>query len=274
MTRPLRVAAACLLVLVTATVACGPRHVKTGRRVIVLGVDGLDYELVRNLIAQGRMPHFEELSRSGGFTPLQTTVPPQSPVAWSTFITGLDPGRHGIFDFIHRDPKTMTPYLSTSRTESSGRNLKLGAWQFPLTAGRVELLREGRPFWDALEQRGVETTVVRMPANFPPSGTATRELSGMGTPDLLGTYGTFSFFTSELLPPDSRASGGVIVPVTVADGVVSASIDGPDNPYRVQPEKTAVPFTAYVDPTKQMHSSSSAASGGCFASANGATGSR
>ena len=90
---------------------------KTGRRVIVLGVDGMDYDLVRDLMARGRMPHFAQLAQSGAFAPLRTTVPPQSPVAWSTFITGLDPGRTGIFDFIHRDPKTMEPFLSTSRAE-------------------------------------------------------------------------------------------------------------------------------------------------------------
>ena len=61
----------------------------------------------------------------------------------------------------------------------------------------MELLRKGRAFWDLLGEHGIDTTIVRMPANFPPSGTATRELSGMGTPDLLGTYGTFSFYTSD-----------------------------------------------------------------------------
>jgi len=104
-----------------------------------------------------RRLHFAQLAQSGGFAPLRTTVPPQSPVAWSTFITGLDPGRTAIFDFIHRDPKTMEPFLSTSRTESSGRNIRIGRWQFPLTAGRVELLRKGRPFWAVLDQRGVDT---------------------------------------------------------------------------------------------------------------------
>ena len=89
------------------------------------------------------------------------------------------------------------------------------------------------------EEHGIETTIVRMPANFPPSGTATRELSGMGTPDLLGTYGTFSFFSSEPLAFDPNAlSGGVRVPVSVADGQVHATIEGPDNIYRVEPQKT------------------------------------
>jgi predicted AlkP superfamily phosphohydrolase/phosphomutase len=167
-----------------------------GNRVIVLGFDGMDYRVARDLMARGRMPNFSRLAASGGFSPLATTTPPQSPVAWSSFITGLDPGAHGIFDFVHRDPRTMTPYLSTTRTEASARTLTIGSWQFPLSSPRVTLLRNGRPFWEVLEAHGIRTTIIRMPANFPPSGTATRELSGMGTPDVLGTYGTFSFFSS------------------------------------------------------------------------------
>ena len=78
---------------------------------IVLGFDGLDFEVTRQLIEAGRLPAFSRLAASGGFSSLGTTIPPQSPVAWSTFITGRDPGEHGIFDFVHRDPKTMEPYL-------------------------------------------------------------------------------------------------------------------------------------------------------------------
>jgi predicted AlkP superfamily phosphohydrolase/phosphomutase len=229
---------------------CGTGHVKTSRRVVVLGVDGLDYQLVRDLMARGRMPHFTRLAKSGGFSALATSIPPQSPVAWSTFITGLDPGQHGIFDFIHRDPKTMAPFLSTSRTEAGGRKITLGRWQFPLQAGRVELLRRGQPFWDVLERHGIETTIIRMPADFPPSRTATRELSGMGTPDLLGTYGTFSFFTSQPSAFEGKTvSGGIVVPVDLAGGVVRAAIEGPDNPYSIDPLKTRVEFTAYLDRT-------------------------
>ena len=106
-----------------ATLACaigmpGVRRSSIGRRVIVLGFDGLDFSFTRDLMARGRLPHFAQLAARGSFAPLGTSVPPQSPVAWSSFITGLDPGGHGIFDFIHRDPKTMTPYLSTSKTEA------------------------------------------------------------------------------------------------------------------------------------------------------------
>jgi predicted AlkP superfamily phosphohydrolase/phosphomutase len=225
----------------------------TGPRVIVLGFDGLDYDLTRQLMAAGRMPAFAKLASAGTFAPLGTTVPPQSPVAWSTFITGLDPGGHGIFDFIHRDPKTMQPFLSTTKTEEGGRTLKLGRWQFPLSGGSVELLRRGRPFWEVLEQRGIETTIIRMPANFPPSGTATRELSGMGTPDILGTYGTFTFYTSEPFAFGGRSlSGGTVRGVDVVDGVVQSTLEGPDNPFLIAPEKIVSPFSAYIDAEKRF----------------------
>ena len=241
--RLLLIACICALVL-----PLGCSRAANSKRVIVLGFDGLDYDLTKSLIDRGRLPNFARLALSGGFSPLGTSIPPQSPVAWSTFITGLDPGGHGIFDFIHRDPTTMVPYLSTSKTEGSSRTLPIGDWQIPLSGGSVQLLRQGQPFWELLEERGIETTIVRMPANFPPSGTATRELSGMGTPDLLGTYGTFSFYTSELFAFGGRTlSGGTVYPVTVQGGVVRASLYGPDNPFRTAPEKITAEFTIYVD---------------------------
>ena len=219
-----------------------------GRRVIVLGFDGMDYRVTSALMARGLMPNFSKLAASGSFSSLATTMPPQSPVAWSSFITGLDPGGHGIFDFIHRDPSEMTPYLSTTRTEPPAHTLKMIGWQLPLSSAKVTLLRDGRPFWDVLEQHGVRTTIIRMPANFPPSGLATRELSGMGTPDLLGTYGTFTFFSSAP-PEDSRTlSGGRLVTVDVIDRVVRAELTGPDHPYRTPARALTQPLTAYLDP--------------------------
>jgi len=218
-----------------------------GRKVIVLGFDGLDHELTRQMLDTGRLPGLARLAETGGFSALGTSIPPQSPVAWSSFITGLDPGGHGIFDFIHRDPKTMLPYLSTSKTEG-GRTIGVGRWQIPLSSGTVELLRQGRPFWEVLESRGVPTTIIRMPANFPPSGTATRELSGMGTPDLLGTYGTFALYTSEPFAfAGQTLSGGVVHQVKPRNGIVSAALEGPDNPFLKQPEKVRAEFTAHLD---------------------------
>ena len=110
----------------------------------------------------------------------------------------------------------------------------------------MELLREGQPFWDVLEQHGVETTIVRMPANFPPSGTSTRELSGMGTPDILGTYGTFSFFTSSAnVSTDRSLAGGAIYSVPLVDGVVHGTLEGPENPFLDEREHVTAEFTVY-----------------------------
>ena len=242
-----------LAALVAGGAACTGSPQPSGRRVIVLGFDGLDYAVTRELMARGRLPNFSRLAAAGNFAPLGTSIPPQSPVAWSTFITGLDPGGHGIFDFVHRDPATMLPYLSTSRTEAPGLTIKLGKWQFPLKPGRVELLRRGRPFWEILESRGVETTIVRMPANFPPSGTATRELSGMGTPDVLGTYGTFSFFTSAPDASTNRSlSGGVVYAVDTSNGVLHGALEGPDNPFLIVPEKVRAPFELHISADRRF----------------------
>jgi predicted AlkP superfamily phosphohydrolase/phosphomutase len=217
-------------------------------RVVVLGFDGMDYELTKEMMAEGRLPHLARLAAQGTFQALGTSTPPQSPVAWSNFITGMDAGGHGIFDFIHRDPRTMIPYLSTTRPEPSEKKLEFGKYQFPLTEDKMELLRFGTPFWEVLEKKGIPTTIMRMPANFPPSGTATRELSGMGTPDVIGSYGTFSYYTSD--PAAFRGkdvSGGTIYGVTVSDGIVKGMLQGPKNPFLVKPQEASAGFTVYID---------------------------
>jgi predicted AlkP superfamily phosphohydrolase/phosphomutase len=239
---------ACVILLGVATLACG-RAPDNAQRVVVLGFDGMDYGLTTTLMAEGRMPNFSKLAAEGSFGPLGTSVPPQSPVAWSNFITGQDPGAHGIFDFVHRDPETKVPYLSTSRTVPPSRTLQIGRYQVPLSGGRVELLRHGRPFWEDLEARGVKTTIIRMPANFPPSGTAHRELSGMGTPDLAGTYGTFTYYSSELFAFGGRPlSGGRLQRVHVREHTVRSTLRGPDNPFLAEPSPLEAEFVAYLDP--------------------------
>ncbi|HUU36476.1 MAG TPA: alkaline phosphatase family protein, partial [Vicinamibacterales bacterium] len=197
-------------------------------------------------------PHLSKLAATGTYHALATSTPPLSPVAWSTFITGMDPGEHGIFDFIHREPTTLESFLSTSRTVPPGRMLTLGPYQLPLSAGHVELLRGGTAFWDVLEARGIETSIMRMPANFPPSGTATHELSGMGTPDMLGTYGIFTLFSSrpEVFERQDVA-GGVVQPIDVIDGIARGRIEGPPHPYLVKATPLTVAFAAHVDRDQQ-----------------------
>ena len=240
-----------LLAIAMSSATCG-RSGSTSRRVIVLGFDGMDYDLTRQFMAEGKLPNLQRLAESGGFSPLTTSIPPQSPVAWSEFITGMDAGGHGIYDFMHRDTTTMVPYLSTSRSSDPSRTIKLGRWQLPLSGGTVELLRHGTAFWEVLEQNGIPTTVMRMPANYPPSGTASRELSGMGTPDLLGTYGTFSFFTTVPERITEDVSGGVVYRAELVDNVLDATLVGPPNPFLIEGDSVRADFKVYADPTRPV----------------------
>ncbi len=242
--------AMCVWSCLAWTAACDRSRPGQTRAVIVLGFDGLDYELTRTLMAAGRLPHLSRLAKEGGFSPLATTFPPQSPVAWSTFTTGLDSSGHGIFDFVHRDPATLEPYLSTTRADAPSWIVPFGRWQFPLRGGRVVSLRQGQPFWAALHAEAIPTTIMRMPANYPPSGQATHELSGMGTPDLLGTYGTFSFYTSDPFLAAGEVAGGSVTRVRVRDDRVDAFIDGPPNPLRRSGDRLTVPLTVYRDPVE------------------------
>ena len=104
-----------LLFMLGVARADAPRHA------VVLGVDGLDPVMTRELTERGLLPNIKRVMSSGGFMPLATANPPQSPVAWSNFITGMDPGGHGLFDFLAMDRKTMLPYLSSSRVAPATR---------------------------------------------------------------------------------------------------------------------------------------------------------
>jgi len=217
---------------------------------VVIGIDGMDPRLLKDYADRGMMPHFAALMARGWFEPLETTIPPQSPVAWSAFITGMDPGGYGIFDFIHRDPKTYLPVFSAARVSEPQRALRIGNWILPLSAGRTELLRKGKAFWQILDQHGVPNTIMRVPANFPPAQCKGRTLSGMGTPDLAGTYGTFSFFTDSDAFDSVEVSGGTVQPVAVKDGRVSAELAGPPNTMKKGHPVMTCPFTVDVDPER------------------------
>jgi predicted AlkP superfamily phosphohydrolase/phosphomutase len=76
---------------------------------VILGFDGADAKMTERWMDEGKLPHLAQLRRQGAFAPLLSTIPSQTPVSWSTFSTGLNPGRHGIFDFLKRDPQTYHP---------------------------------------------------------------------------------------------------------------------------------------------------------------------
>ena len=191
-------------ILCTTNIACNdaPRAKSHGKQVIVLGFDGMDPKLSTEMINQGLLPNFSKLADTGSFKPLGTSTPPQSPVAWTTFTTGTNPGEHGIFDFIHRDPDTYSPKFSTSNISSGDVwAIPWGHWKLPVWGeSTLAIARNGRAFWEYLTEAGINAHIYRMPANYPPSESPGPgdfvTLTDMGTPDLTGSPGESSFYTS------------------------------------------------------------------------------
>ena len=221
-------------------------------KVIILGIDGLDPDLLTKFMAEGKMPNFARLAQQGSFRRLTTSIPPQSPVAWSNLITGMNAGGHGIFDFIHRDPKTFQLYFSTSKVEGPKHSLHVGSWVIPLGSGSAEQLRHGKAFWELLDERNVPNYVYRIPANFPPIAAKGKTLSGMGTPDLRGTYGTFTFYTDDPTAAVGAVEGGEVVQVEVKNNRVATNLIGPDNTFRRNAPAATEPLTVDVDPLESV----------------------
>ncbi len=222
------------------------------KKVIVLGIDGMDPQLLKRFIQEGRMPNFASLIQQGSFRELTTSIPPQSPVAWSNLITGMNAGGHGIFDFIHRDPKSMELYFSASKVGPPKHSIHLGSWVVPLGGGTAEQLRKGEAFWQVLDEHDIPNSVFRIPSNFPPVPAKGATLSGMGTPDLRGTYGTFSFYTDDPTAAAGAVEGGQIVPVQVENSQVTANLIGPDNTFRKGSPPATEEFRVAVDPVEAV----------------------
>ncbi|MCE9594173.1 MAG: alkaline phosphatase family protein [Planctomycetes bacterium] len=179
------------------------------KRVIVLGLDGFDPGLAKKYMDEGRMPNLKKLADEGVFSPLDTACPSISPVAWSTFATGVDASRHNIYDFLTRDPCSYFPILSSTDIRTVPRTLNLGFAKVPFgTKPLYRSLQKSQPFWKLLGQRYVWSSIIRVPITFPPqpfkNGTL---LSGMCVPDLLGTQGSFSFYSTKTRAAGTRIGG-------------------------------------------------------------------
>ena len=209
--------------------------------VFVIGVDGMDPTIVQRLIDEGRMPNFEKLAKEGSFQKLGTANPPQSPVAWSSFVTGMDPGGHGIFDFIHRDPATYLPISSaTPPAGEPGAAIRFFGYVIPLSSEELVNNRGGTPWWDLLTDAGIDTEVYRIPGNFPTPESEAKVLDGMGTVDIRGGFGTYTLYT-DVLPEKENPKGDIEI-VSVQDldldgtpETVTSVLRGPPDQFRMEP---------------------------------------
>jgi len=215
------------------------------KKVVILGLDGLDPKIAKGFIEQGKLPNFAKLAEKGCFKPLATTVPSMSPVAWSSFQTGVNPGKHNIFDFLTRDKKNYMPKLSSVDIRGPKRFLKLGKYQLPLGKGDVRLLRKSKPFWKTLGEYGVFSSVIRVPITFPPEKFRGTQLSAMCVPDLRGTQGMFSFYTSRAAE-DTEHTGGENFYVTRNNGTIKTELIGCPNPLLNDSPVMKCPFTITI----------------------------
>jgi predicted AlkP superfamily phosphohydrolase/phosphomutase len=201
------------------------------RKVIVIGLDGLEPKIVEPMVDRGELPNLAKLRAAGGYSTVRTTFPAQTPVAWSTFATGTNPGGHGIFDFIRRNPKTYLPDLAFNRYEQKSA----------FVPPKAVNLRRGTTVWNLLTAAGIPSVVLRCPCSYPPDSLNGRMLSGMGVPDLRGGLGTATFYTtaSDATPGESE---NVVKLTAESGGEIRTHIIGPRNPKRgsgLRPDLTA-----------------------------------
>jgi predicted AlkP superfamily phosphohydrolase/phosphomutase len=158
------------------------------KKVIVIGLDGLEPGIVEAMLERGELPNLARIRAAGSYSRLKTTYPAQTPVAWSSFVTGTNPGGHGIFDFICRDPETYLPDVALTRFERP---------KSMLAQPRVINRRQGVPLWQTLSGAGIPSTVLRCPCTFHPESLQGRMLAGVGVPDLRGSQSKGTFYTQD-----------------------------------------------------------------------------
>ena len=182
-------------------------------RTIIIGFDSFDPATFERLEAAGKMPNLSKFVKEGGYSRLEVCSPPQTEVSWTCIATGVDPGSHGIFDFVHRDPKTYTPYVSILPTKQS----VLGEQFLPPYTTKTL-------FHEAADM-GYPATALWWPALFParpelPVAT----IPGLGTPDIRGQLGVGTYLTTK---PQEKKKVKVIGLEPGSLGKFSANLEGP-----------------------------------------------
>jgi predicted AlkP superfamily phosphohydrolase/phosphomutase len=134
------------------------------RRVIVIGLDGATFDLIRPWIEDGTMPTLKRLMQKGASGVLTTTLPPISSSAWVSFATGKNPGKHGLVDFVH--PRQNSYQISIVSPQQ----------------------RASKAIWNLLSEKGRKVGVVGMPVTYPPEEVNGYMVSDFLTPSASDDY--------------------------------------------------------------------------------------
>ncbi|MFA5430158.1 MAG: alkaline phosphatase family protein [Candidatus Omnitrophota bacterium] len=236
---------AAVIVLLFILGGVSMRHNKNIRhkKVVVIGVDALDPALLEEFIAGNMLPNLARLAAEGAYSRLETTVPSESVVAWTSFSTGLRPGGHGIFDFVMR------------KEGARGHGLYLSLNEVQNNSGRPAVSRcnKGRFFWEVLSDSRIYNEVYFCPNTFPPGRLHGRIISGMGVPDITGTNGRSFFYTSERPKVETGDDRCRVVNVDTILEETAAWIYGPllSSAGNERPENARIPMTIEIDAAKQ-----------------------
>jgi predicted AlkP superfamily phosphohydrolase/phosphomutase len=225
-----------LLALVTValgvTAACGPSRPpgRVRRKLVVLGFDGMDPRLVQKWMDEGKLPNMQKLTKdSGGVRALGTTHSPESPTAWASFATGVNAGKHNIYDFLVRDTKTYLPDLGMVTREPPRFLFNF----IPVSKPDIRSIRGGTSFWVTAGRAGVRSSMLTVPVTYPPEDVPNGELlSGLPLPDIRGTMGTFYYFGTDLsrYEEGSTEFGGILKRLVFDGDTAETELVGPPNP--------------------------------------------
>ena len=202
---------------------------KYTQKLIILGFDGMEPTLAERWMAEGRLPNLAKLASQGGFYRLGTTHSPESPTSWASFATGVNAGKHNIFDFLVRNPRTYQPDLGIVKKTPPEFLFNY----VPIKRPQVTSIRGGTSFWVTAGQQGVRSSLLTVPITFPPETVENGEmLSGLPLPDLRGTIGTFYYFATDLsrYEEGNTEMGGILKRLVAERGVARTELVGPPNP--------------------------------------------
>jgi predicted AlkP superfamily phosphohydrolase/phosphomutase len=229
-------AAVCAIVACATSSPGGKPLRRAQQRVVIMGFDGMDPTLARRFMDEGKLPNLKKLAESGIFRTLASTQPSESPTAWSSFATGVNPGKHNIYDFLIRDLQTYMPDFNMIKKEPPEF---LWGW-FPKKAPRVMSTRGGTSFWLHAGRDGVPSVVLTVPVTFPPEQIEHGEmLAGLPLPDIRATLGTFNYWATDLssFEEGNTEFGGFLKRLLFDGGVAQTALKGPENPILKQEER-------------------------------------
>jgi predicted AlkP superfamily phosphohydrolase/phosphomutase len=211
--------------------ACAPARPDSRftQKLVILGFDGMDPDLVERYAAQGKLPNIRKLMDQGGLHRLETTHSPESPTAWASFATGVNAGKHNIYDFLVRDTRTYLPDLGMVKREPP----RFVFNYIPIAPPKLTSLRGGTSFWITAGEQGVRSSILTVPVTFPPEAVPNGELlSGLPLPDIRGTMGTFYYFATDLsrYEEGNTEFGGILRRLVFDGNTAEGELVGPPNP--------------------------------------------